>query len=94
MKEMNLREQETNLYDVEYSAGLSQVADISNASIVKQIRLDENDYNDMINQQRDLINKYKKIADEYEEKARILLRENLDLKDLIKSKGIELEGSS
>lgn len=92
MKEMNLREQETNLYDVEYSAGLSQVADISNASIIKQIRLDENDYNDMINQQRDLINKYKKIADEYEEKARILLRENLDLKDLIKSKGIELEG--
>ena len=92
MKEMNLREQETNLYDVEYSAGLSQVADISNASIIKQIRLDENDYNDMLNQQRDLINKYKKIADEYEEKARILLRENLDLKDLIKSKGIELEG--
>lgn len=92
MKEMNLREQETNLYDVEYSAGLSQVADISNASIIKQIRLDENDYNDMLNQQRDLINKYKKIADEYEEKARILLRENLDLKDLIKSNGIELEG--
>ena len=92
MKEMNLREQETNLYDVEYSAGLSQVADISNASIIKQIRLDENDYNDMLNQQRDLINKYKKIADGYEEKARILLRENLDLKDLIKSKGIELEG--
>ena len=92
MKEMNLREQETNLYDVEYSAGLSQVADISNASIIKQIRLDENDYNDMLNQQRDLINKYKKNADEYEEKARILLRENLDLKDLIKSKGIELEG--
>lgn len=94
MKEMNLREQETNLYDVEYSAGLSQVADISNASIIKQIRLDENDYNDMLNQQRDLINKYKKIADEYEEKARILLRENLDLKDLIRSKGIELEGGS
>ena len=92
MKEMNLREQETNLYDIEYSAGLSQVADISNASIIKQIRLDENDYNDMLNQQRNLINKYKKIADEYEEKARILLRENLDLKDLIKSNGIDLEG--
>ena len=94
MKEMNLREQETNLYNVEYSAGLSQVADISNASIIKQIKLDENDYTDMINQQRELINKYKKIADEYEEKARILLRENIDLKDLMKSKGIELEGDS
>lgn len=92
MKEMDLREQETNLYDVEYSAGLSQVADISNASIIKQIKLDENDYTDMLSQQRELINKYKKIADEHEEKARILLRENIDLKEMIKSKGIELEG--
>lgn len=90
MKDMNLREQEVNLYDVEYSAGLIQVADISNASIIKQIRLDENDYNDMIIQQRDLINKYKKIADEYEEKARILLRENIDLKNLIKENGIDI----
>ena len=38
----------------------------------------------MIIQQRDLINKYKKIADENEEKARILLRENSDLKERIK----------
>ena len=91
MKEMDLREQETNLYDVEYSLGLSQVADISNASIIKQIKLDENDYNDMLSQQRELINKYKKIADEHEEKARILLRENIDLKELIKSNGIELK---
>lgn len=91
MKEMNLRDQEVNLYDTEYSAGLSQVADISNASILKQIRLDENDSADMIIQQRELINKYKKIADEYEEKARILLRENIDLKDLMKSNGIELQ---
>ena len=73
-----------NLYDTEYSAGLRQVADSSNASIIKQIRLDENDYNDMIIQQRELINKYKKIADDYEEKARILLRENTDLKSRIK----------
>lgn len=91
MKEMNLREQEVNLYDVEYSAGLAQVADISNASILKQIRIDENDSADMIIQQRELINKYKKIADEYEEKARILLRENIDLKALIKEKGIDIE---
>lgn len=84
MKEMNLRSAEMNLYDTEYSAGLRQVAEISDAAIIKQIRLDENDYNDMIIQQRDLINKYKKVADENEEKARILLRENSDLKEKIK----------
>ena len=91
MKEMNLREAEINLYNAEYSEGLRQVAEISDAAIIKQIRLDENDYNDMIIQQRDLINKYKKIADEFEEKARILLRENYDLKDLLKSNGVEFE---
>lgn len=91
MKEMNLRDQEVNLYDTEYSTGLAQVADISNASILKQIRLDENDSAEMLIQQRELINKYKKIADEYEEKARILLRENIDLKALIKEHGIDLE---
>ena len=90
MKEMNLRDAEVNLYDAEYSAGLKQVADISNASILKQIMLDENDSADMIIQQRELITKYKKIADEHEEKARILLRENVDLKALIKENGIDI----
>lgn len=94
MKEMNLMEAETNLYDVEYSAGLKQVAEISDAAIVKQIRLDENDYNDMIVQQRELINKYKKIADDNEEKARILLKENYDLKALLTENNIDLEGDN
>ena len=94
MKEMNLMEAETNLYDVEYSAGLRQVAEISDAAIVKQIRLDENDYNDMIVQQRELINKYKKSADDNEEKARILLRENYDLKALLAEHHIELVGDN
>ena len=92
LKEMNLREQEVNLYDAEYSAGLAQVADISNAAIIKQLRFDENDYTDMITQQRDLIKKYKKFADDNEEKARILFRENNDLKDLLKYHNIPLNG--
>ena len=94
MKEMNLLEAETNLYDEEYSNGLSQVAEISDAAIIKQIRLDENDFHDMLIQQRELIDKYKKVADINEEKARILLRENYDLKSLINEHGIELEGDN
>ena len=93
MKEMNLLEAETNLYDIEYSDGLKQVAEISDAAIIKQIRLDENDYNDMIIQQRELINKYKKKSDENEEKARVLLKENYDLKSVINENNIELEGN-
>lgn len=94
MKEMNLLEAETNLYDVEYSNGLSQVAEISDAAIIKQIRLDENDFHDMLIQQRELIDKYKKVADTNEEKARILLKENYDLKSLINEHGITLEGDN
>lgn len=94
LKEMNLRDQEVNLYDVEYSAGLSQVADISNTSIIKQLKFDENDYNEMVIQQRELIKKYKAIADEYEEKARILLRENIDLKSLLNENGIQISGGT
>lgn len=94
MKEMNLRDAEVNLYNTEYADGLKQVAEISDAAIIKQIRLDENDYNDMIIQQRELINKYKKIADDNEEKARILLRENYDLKDLLKKNDVEIDYGS
>lgn len=94
MKEMNLMEAETNLYDIEYSEGLKQVAEISDAAIIKQIRLDENDYNDMIIQQRELINKYKKESDENEEKARLLLKENYDLKSLLQENHIELAGDN
>ena len=85
LKEMDLRDAEMNLYDTEYSEGLKQVAEISNAAIIKQIKLDENDYADMLTQQRALIEKYKQIADENEEKARILLRENGDLKERIRT---------
>lgn len=92
MKEMNLADAETNLYNIEYSSGLQQVAEISDAAIIKQIRLDENDYNDMIIQQRELINKYKRTSENNEEKARILLKENYDLKSLLKENNIELVG--
>lgn len=90
IKEMNLREAEVNFFDCETAAGLQQVAEISHAAIIKQIRLDENDFNDMIIQQKELIKKYKLIADEMEEKARLLLRENLDLKAYVAEKGITL----
>lgn len=44
----------------------------------------------MIIQQRELINKYKKKSDESEEKSRILLKENYDLKSLLKDNNIDL----
>ena len=52
LKEMNLRAAENNAFDIETAEGMRQVADISNASIIKQLSLDESDYTDMLVEQR------------------------------------------
>lgn len=90
LSDMDLRDAEVNAFDIGTAEGMRQVADISNASIMKQIRLDENDYNDMLIQQRELITKLQERADANEETARILLRENLDLKKYIEEQGIDI----
>jgi len=91
MKEMNLREAEVNIFDAETAMGLAQVADISNASILKQINLDENDYVQMLTEQKQTIAKLNKDANEAIEKARLLLRENIDLKKLLEENGIDIK---
>lgn len=90
MKEMNLREAEVNVFDAETAGGLAQVADISNASILKQINLDENDYVQMLSEQKQMIEKLSKEANEAIEKSRILLRENIDLKKLLEDNNIDI----
>lgn len=91
MKEMNLREAEVNIFDAETASGLAQVADISNASILKQISLDENDYVQMLTEQKKMIEDLNKKANEAIEKARILLRENIDLKKLLEENGMDIK---
>lgn len=91
LADMKLREMENNAFDIGTAAGMRQVADISNASILKQLHLDENDYTDMLSKQRELLVKLQRQADENAEKARILLRENVDLKKYIKEQGIDID---
>ena len=83
IKDLNLREGEVNGFDIGTCRGMQQVMDMSNASILKQLRLDESEYSDMIAEQREMIVNLRKDADSYKEISRILLRENLDLKDLL-----------
>ena len=90
LKELNLREAELNAFDIGTCEGMRQVADISNASIIKQLHLDERDYTEMLAQQRDMITKLQEQADTKTEEARILLRENVDLKKFIEEKGIDI----
>lgn len=57
--------------------------DLSNASILKQLALDESEYSDMIAEQRKLVTKLTTEKNSYQEITRILLRENLDLRDTL-----------
>lgn len=83
IKDMNLREGEVNGFDIGTCRGMQQVMDMSNASIIKQLRLDESEYSDMIAEQRQMITKLQSDLDNYKEISRILLRENIDLKDFL-----------
>ena len=81
---------ELNAFDIGTCEGMKQVADISNASIIKQLHLDESDYTEMLAQQREMLVKLQTQADKKTEEARILLRENIDLKRFIEDKGIDI----
>lgn len=84
IKEMNLREGEVNGFDIGTCKGMQQVMDMSNSSILKQLRMDESEYSDLVADQREMIVKLQSDLNSYREISRILLRENLDLKDYLK----------
>lgn len=88
LKDLNLREAEVNGFDIGTCRGMQQVMDLSNASILRQLRLDESEYADMLADQRQMITDLHKERDNYKEISRILLRENLDLKDVLKNNNI------
>lgn len=81
IKDLNLREGEVNGFDLNTCKAMEQIMDRSNASIIKQLRLDESEWSDMVAQMRETITKLRKELDSYKEIVRILLRENIDLKD-------------
>lgn len=86
LKEMKLREQEVNAFDIGTSQGMLQVAEASTAAIMKQLALDENDYAEMISTQRQKVLELENKCDAAVEEARILRRENDDLKNFLRDK--------
>ena len=91
MKELDLigfRDAKINMYDIDYCAGMQQVANISAKSQVDQIGFDENVMNEINNIRRELIDELTKQRDKANERARRLLVENKDLKEFLKEKGL------
>lgn len=91
MKELDLigfRDAKINMYDIDYCAGMQQVANISAKSQIDQIGFDENTMNEINNIRRELVDELTKQRDKANERARRLLVENKDLKDFLRDKGL------
>lgn len=87
LKELNLREAEVNGFDIGTCRGMQQVLEISDSSIMKQLALDESEWSDMVAEQRQMLIKVQNERDVYKEINRILLRENIDLRDTLSENG-------
>ena len=58
MKEMaedGFESAQVNLFDIKTSGAMSQIADLSNRSILEQLNWDANDYTEMLKEQREMI---------------------------------------
>ena len=89
IKDLNLSE--VNGFDIATCKGMQQVQEISDASIMKQLALDESDWSDMVAEMRETIVALRKEKDQYKEINRLLLKENLGLKDTLEDKGIDVK---
>lgn len=88
LKELNLREAEVNGFDIGTCRGMQQVLEMSDASIMRQLNLDESEWSDMVAEQRKKLVDVQSERDIYKEINRILLRENLDLRDTLEDNGL------
>ena len=91
IKDLNLREGEVNGFDMETCKAMSQVMDLSHSSILKMLSMDESEWSDMVAEQRKTIVQLQDDLNKYIEISRILLRENLDIKDYLSEHNIKLE---
>ena len=92
IKDMNLSE--VNGFDIATCKGMQQVQEISDASIMKQLALDDSDWSDMVAEMRETIVALRKEKDQYKEINRILLKENLGLKDTLEEQGYDVKGNT
>ena len=90
IKDLNLREGQVNGFDIATCRGMQQVQEISDASIMKQLALDESEWADIVATMRVDNQTLRKERDAFKEINRLLLRENLDLKDYLGEQDVDI----
>lgn len=93
IRDLSLRDGQMNGFDVATCRGMAQVQELSDASIMKQLALDESEWSDMVAEMRVVNQRLRKEKDSYKEINRILLKENLDLKDTLAERGVSIDGA-
>ena len=78
LRELGFEDAEQDYYDQKKAFGMKRTADISNRSILEQLQFDENDYVDIIKEQRELLITLQEKNDDLEEENRQLHVKLLD----------------
>ncbi len=89
IKDLNLRDWQVNGFDIATCRGMQQVQEASDSSIMKQLQLDESEWSDMVAEMRQVNSSLRQERDNYKEINRILLQENLDLKDYLEENDLD-----
>ena len=88
MSEMNLDDIEINTFDYETNAAISQIMEASYQNQMKQLNPDENDWEKEVYNQAKILHSLQKERDDAVEYCRLLRKENKDLKEFLKERGI------
>ena len=84
MKEMEkngFQEIQVNLFDIKTSEAFKQIDDISNQNITNQLTLDNNEYSDIVKEQRDIIKKLESEVDRLKEENRNIKNQIIDIEN-------------
>lgn len=80
MEEHGFREIEVNAFDIKTAEAFRQIEEISNTNIANQLTLDNNDYTEIVKEQRQYIQDYSYKLENLQEENRILKNDIIDLK--------------
>lgn len=72
MEENGFEEIQVNMFDIKTAEAFKQIDEISNTNIANQLTLDNNEYNEIVKEQREMIIKYENKLDELNEENRKL----------------------
>lgn len=79
MAENNFEEINVNLFDIKTSEAFRQIDEISNTNISNQLTLDNNEYSEIVKEQREIICKYETDIEALREENRILQNRVIEL---------------